>query len=161
MVKVQLLKKEDISQVAKIANQCFRGYGSFHGARKWITCNFSAFPRAQYFLAKEKGKIIGYILWLEKGGFRKEAVWELEQIAVSPEFQGRGAATELILQSLAQIKKSLQRRASKLKLVEITTGLHQAPRLYQKTLGAKKEAIIKDFFRGDEMIMIARNLERG
>lgn len=150
------MQKGDIPQVAQIANQCFRGYGNLKGAAKWLTCNFSAFPRMQYFIAKEKGKALGYILWMEKGGFRKEAVWELEQIAVSQNWQGRGVATKLILDSLAIIKKNLKKRGSVLKLVEITTGLHQAPYLYQKTLGAKKEAILKDFFRGDEMILIAR-----
>jgi len=142
--------------MAQIANECFKGYGSLKGAAKWLTCNFSAFPRAQYFAAKEKDKIIGYILWLEKGGFRKEAVWELEQIAVSQDCQGRGVGAKLVLDSLVIIKKNLKKRGSNLKLVEITTGLHQAPYLYQKTLGAKKEAILKDFFRGDEMILIAR-----
>lgn len=156
MLKIQLLKKSEIPDVAQIANQCFRGYGSLQGAKKWISCNFAASPRALYFVAKEKDKVLGYILWLEKGGFRKEAVWELEQVAVLPQEQDKGIATKLILESLAIIKKNLERRRARLKLVEVTTGLHQAPRLYQKTLGAKKEAVIKDFFRGDEMIMIAR-----
>ncbi|MDD4990031.1 MAG: GNAT family N-acetyltransferase [Candidatus Pacebacteria bacterium] len=156
MIKVSKAQKSDILQVAQIANKCFRGYGSFQGAKKWITCNFNAFPRAQYFIAKEKGKALGYILWLEKGGFRKEAVWELEQIGVSLNYQGRGVATKLISDSLATIKKNLKKRGSSLKLIEITTGLHQAPKLYQKTLGAKKEVVLKDFFRGDEMILVAR-----
>lgn len=156
---VQALKKEDVKEVARIANLCFRGYGSFQGARKWITCNFNAFPRARYFVAKQEGRVIGYILWLEKGGFRKEAVWELEQIAVGSEFQGKGVATEMILGSLEKIKKELKKRGSSLKAVEVTTGTDNKARgLYQKTLNAKKEAVIKDLFRGDEVIMIARNL---
>ncbi|MFH0739574.1 MAG: GNAT family N-acetyltransferase [bacterium] len=156
MIKIVKMQKSDISQVAKIANQCFRGYGSLAGAKKWITCNFSAFPRSQYFVAKEEGKVFGYILWIEKGGFRKESVWELEQVAVAPDCQGRGVGAQLITDSLTIIKKNLKKRGSALKLVEVTTGLHQAPHLYEKTLGAKKEAIVKDFFRGDEMILIAR-----
>jgi len=156
MIKVIKIQKNDISPMAKIASQCFKGYGSFNGAKKWISCNFGAFPRAQYFVAKEKGQVLGYILWIEKGGFRKESVWELEQVAVSPSCQGRGIGAKLILDSLETIKKNLKKRGSALKLVEVTTGLHQAPHLYQKTLGAKKEATVKDFFRGDEAIMIAR-----
>lgn len=156
MIKIIKMQKSDIQSVAKIANQCFKGYGSFNGAKKWISCNFGAFPRAQYFVAKEKNVVLGYILWIEKGGFRKESVWELEQVAVSPSCQGRGIGAKLISDSLEIIKKSLKKRGSALKLVEVTTGLHQAPHLYQKTLGAKKEAIVKDFFRGDEAIMIAR-----
>ena len=44
-----------------------------------------------------------------------------------------------------------------MKAVEVTTGVeNQAQNLYKKTLGAKVECIVKDFFRGDEAIMIAR-----
>jgi len=157
MLKLKPLQKQDIKPVAEIANQCFRGYGSLAGAKKWITCNFKAFPRLQYFVAKEKNEFLGYILWLEKGGFRKEAVWELEQIAVSEKARGRGVATFLIEQSLKNIIEYLKKRGSKLKIVEVTTGTeNQAQRLYQKTLDAQPEAIIKDLFRGDEVIMIAR-----
>jgi ribosomal protein S18 acetylase RimI-like enzyme len=152
-----LSKKEDIKEVAQIAHQCFRGYASAKDAFKWISCNFNAYPRAQYFIAKEKGKIIGYILWLEKGGFRKEAVWELEQIAVLQDYRGRGVGTRLIVDSLALIKDYLKKRGSVLKVIEVTTGAgNEAQKLYRKTLGVKKEATIKNFFRGDEIIMLAR-----
>lgn len=156
-IKIQSMKKQEIKEVARIANQCFRGYGSFQGAKKWISCNFWAFPRTRYFVAEEKDEVIGYVLWLEKGGFRKEAVFELEQIAVDPAFRGREVGTKLIAASLAEIKNSLKKRGSFLKLVEVTTGVeNQAQRLYQKTLNAKPETVLKDFFRGDELIMLAR-----
>ena len=157
MIKIQSLNKKDLFEIARIANQCFKGYGSLAGAKKWLTCNFSAFPRTQYFVAKEKDEILGYILWLEKGGFRKSAVWELEQIAVKETARGRGVASFLIEQSLKKILDYLKKRSAKLKIVEVTTGTeNQAQRLYQKTLDAQPEAIIKDLFRGDEVIMIAR-----
>ncbi|MDD5433579.1 MAG: GNAT family N-acetyltransferase [Candidatus Pacebacteria bacterium] len=157
MVKISKAKKNDISQIAQIASQCFSGMQPKTKAVKWVKCNFSAWPRAQYFTAKEKSKILGYILWVEEGGFRKESVWELEQIAVSSDFQGRGVGRQLILQSLENIKKYLKNRGSVLKLVEVTTGTdNKAQELYQKTLGAKKEATVRNFFRGDEVIMIAR-----
>ena len=157
MLKLKPLQKQDIKSTAKIANQCFKGYGSLAGAKKWLTCNFTAYPRTQYFVAKEKDEILGYILWLEKGGFRQKAVWELEQIAVKETARGRGVATFLIEQSLKNILDYLKARGAKLKIVEVTTGTdNQAQRLYQKTLDAQPEAIIKDLFRGDEVIMVAR-----
>lgn len=157
MIKIQPLVKKDIPAIAQIANQCFRGYGSLAGAKKWLSCNLAAYPRMQYFVAKEKDEILGYILWLEKGGFRKEAVWELEQVAIKETARGRGVATFLIEQSLKKILDYLKARGAKLKIVEVTTGTdNQAQRLYQKTLDAQPEAIIKDLFRGDEVIMTAR-----
>ncbi len=156
-VEISSLKKSEIKKVAKIASQCFSGLKDIKKARKWVSCNFKAFPRMKYFVASKDKKIFGYILWLEKGGFRKEAVFELEQIAVSPGYQGKGIGTKLIKQSLEIIKKDLKKRNSKLKLIEVTTGKeNRAQILYKKTLGAEVECIVRNLFRGDEVIMIAR-----
>ncbi len=168
IMKIVKAKKQDVLSIAKIGQLCFSGLKELKNAKKWIAGNFACYPRMQYFVAKESdpvrgnvsnraGRIVGYILWVEKGGFRKESVWEMEQIAVHPDCQGKGAGAKLINMSLVQLKKYLQKRGSKLKLIEVTTGAsNRAQRLYQKTLNAKVEATIKDFFREDEAIMIAR-----
>jgi ribosomal protein S18 acetylase RimI-like enzyme len=149
--------KKDIRKIAKIASENFSGLKDFKKAKKWVVANFSACPRTQYFVALRDKKITGYILWLEKGGFRKEAVLELEQIAVDKNFQGQGVGTELIKQSLLEIKKYLRKRGSVLKAIEVTTGTeNKAQNLYKKTLGAEPECVVKNLFRGDEVIMIAR-----
>ena len=161
-IKITKLNKNDINEVAEIASQSFSGLKEIKNAKKWILGNFLNYPRFQYFVAKENpstgsGQVAGYILWQEKGGFRKESVWELEQITVSENFRGQGIAKELILKSLPEIKKYLAKRGSKLKLIEVTTATdNKAHELYKKTLGAKPECIINDFFRGDEVIMISR-----
>lgn len=158
-MKIVKARKQDIAAIAKIASLSFSGMKDIKKAKKWIACNFAALPRMLYFVAKEKGKILGYILWLEKGGFREQAVLEMEQIAVAPEHRGKGIGTALITKSLSALKQYLQKRGARLKLVEMTTGTeNKAQRLYKKTLNAKVEAVIKDFFRGDEAIMLARNV---
>lgn len=155
-IQIKLLEKHEIQEVAEIASQSFSGLKDPIKALKWIKCNFNAYPRMQYFVAKSE-HVLGYILWMEKGGFRQESVWELEQIAVKPEFREKGIAIKLIIESLKKIKKYLKKRNSKLKLVEVTTGAeNKAQELYKKTLNAKVEAVIKDLFRGDEALMIAR-----
>jgi len=156
-MKIIRMQKGDIPQAAHIASQCFNGMKDIKKARQWITCNLKAFPRARYFVAKDGKRAIGYILWLEKGGFRKEAVLELEQIAVSPAWQGQGVGGELINDSLASIKKDLKKRGACLKLVEVTTGNeNKAQKLYKETLGARPVCVIKNIFRGDEVIMVSR-----
>lgn len=156
-MQIQPLKKEEIRKVAEIASKSFSGLADIEEAVQWVGCNFAAFPRMRYFTAKEQGMVIGYILWVEKGGFRKEAVLELEQIAVDPDFRGRGVGTELITDSLLEIRKMLKKRGALLKLVEVTTGRgNKAQRLYEKTINAKPEATIMNLFRGDEVIMLAR-----
>jgi len=156
-LKITRLRKNEIKEVAKIATENFSGLRDKKKAIKWVKCDFKAFPRMQYFVARKGKEIVGYILWMEKGGFREESVWELEQIAVSRDFQGRGIGTQLIEKSLLEIKKYLKKRGSKLKAIEVTTGTeNRAQNLYKKTLGAEPECVIKNLFRGDEVIMIAR-----
>lgn len=156
-IKISKAIKKDIKGIAKIASENFSGLREKKYAIKWISCNFASFPRTQYFIAKINNEIAGYVLWLEKGGFREEAVFELEQIAVSKEFHGQGVGTELILKSVSEIKKYLKKRKARLKAIEVTTGAeNKAQNLYKKTLGAEPECIIKNLFRGDEVIMMAR-----
>ena len=157
MINIKNAERENLKEVAKIASDNFSGLKNIKNAEQWIGCNFSAFPRVQYFVAEENGKIAGYIEWMEKGGFRENSVWELEQIAVAKDFQGKGVGTQLISESFLELKKYMENRGSKLKAVEVTTGTeNKAQNLYKKTLGAEPECVVKNLFRGDEVIMIAR-----
>jgi ribosomal protein S18 acetylase RimI-like enzyme len=156
-IKISRAEKKDIQKMAEIASESFSGLKDKKDAIKWITCNFNAFPRMQYFIIKKGKEAAGYILWIEKGGFRKESVFELEQIAVRKTFQGQGIGSQLVEKSFLEIKNYLKKRKSFLKAIEVTSGSqNQAQKLYKKTLGAKIECVIKDLFRGDEVIMIAR-----
>ncbi len=151
------MKEEDVADMVKVYLDCFKGMRDPKDVGKWITCNFKAYPRMQYFVADADGKVVGYILWVEKGGFRKEAVLELEQIGVLSDYRGKGIGSKLVVKSLEELKRYLNERGSRLKLVEVTTGTsNQAQRLYSKTLNAKPECVIRDLYRGDELIMIAR-----
>ncbi|MEK7658520.1 MAG: GNAT family N-acetyltransferase [Patescibacteria group bacterium] len=157
MLIIKNAEKENLKDIAKISSENFSGLKNIKDAEQWIGCNFLAFPRIQYFIAEENGKIAGYIEWIEKGGFRENSVWELEQISVAKDFQGQGVGTQLINKSFLEVKKYTEKRGAKLKAIEITTGTdNNAQSLYKKTLGAESECVIKNLFRGDEIIMIAR-----
>jgi len=156
-MQIKKATKKYLNGIVKIASENFSGLKDKNNAKKWVRCNFSAFPRTQYFVAEENKEICGYILWIEKGGFRNESVFELEQIAVGKKFQGQGIGTKLITESLPEIKKYLKKRGAVLKAIEVTTGTdNKAQSLYKKTLGAEIECVVKNLFRGDEVIMIAR-----
>jgi ribosomal protein S18 acetylase RimI-like enzyme len=158
-MKTKIVKaiSSQLGDIAKIASENFSGLKDIKKAERWIACNFSAAPRMQYFVAVSNGSVSGFILWVEKGGFRKQSVWELEQIAVGKNFQGQGVGTELIEKSLAEIRKYLEKRGSEMKIVEVTTSTeNRAQKLYQRTLGAQVECTVKNFFEGDEVVMVAR-----
>ncbi|GBD33780.1 hypothetical protein HRbin34_00071 [bacterium HR34] len=154
---IRKMKEDDIENVAKIYLECFHGMNDIDIVKEWIRLKYLGYPANRYYVIDD-GRIKGYILWVELGGFRKDAVIELEQIAVTPKEQGKGLGSKLIKESLKDIIKKLEIRGSRLKLVKVTTGIeNQAQKLYKKTLNAKPVAVIPDFFRGDEVILIARS----
>lgn len=149
------MHRDDINAVAKIHSQQFPRQ---HSSSKWISCNFAAYPRVQLFVARnENDDIVGYIQWIQKSGFRKETVMELEQIAVMKNYQGKGIGMKLIKESLNLIKIYLNNDNSSLKAVLVSTRSdNQAQALYHKALGAEEVAVIKDLYSADEVVMIAR-----
>ncbi|WP_338049718.1 GNAT family N-acetyltransferase [Psychromonas antarctica] len=111
------------------------------------------------FVAETNDEITGYIIWLQKSGFRPAAVLELEQLAVSPNFQGQGIGRKLINESLPLVKKQLLLHGSTVKHIWVTTRADNfAQALYKKTLGAEIETTIKNLYSADEVLMIARNV---
>jgi ribosomal protein S18 acetylase RimI-like enzyme len=156
-ITVRRAKKADIPEIVRIASSSFSGLADPRSARQWVRANWRASPRIIYWVAESGGSVIGYVLWVEKGGFRPEAVFELEQIAVDISARRRGAGSALVRASLQQIKELLRMRGSRLKLVEVTTGSEQhALRFYQRVLGGHVVATLPRVFRGDEHVLFAR-----
>lgn len=111
----------------------------------------------RYWIARRGGKLVAYILWIEKGGFRLDAVVELEQIAVDPGLRGKGIGSVLVRRSLRQLHEEIGRSGRRVKVIEVTTGSEQgAIGFYRRALGAKVVAKIPNLFRGNEYILIAR-----
>jgi len=157
-IRIRLFEKDDLDGTAWVHKAAFVRQ---HRSREWIECNSKAYPKDQYFVAEtEDSEIIGYIHWTQKSGFRPGVVLELAQLAVLPEFQKKGIGEKLIRESLPRMSKHLAKRDAKIKHVIVTTRAdNHAQKLYRKTLGAEKEATIKDLYSADEVFMIARNIE--
>ena len=155
-MKVRLMEKTDLDNVAEIHRLTFvRQQNSL----QWIQCNFNAFPRFLNFVAEKEGKILGYIIWIQKSSFRPQAVIELEQLAVSPNFQNQGVSRQLITESLALVNNHLSLNGSTLKHILVTTRADNfAQQLYKSTLGAEIETTITNLYSDDEVLMIARNV---
>lgn len=151
------MHEDDIDVVAKIHSQQFPRQKD---SARWISCNFAAFPRIMVFVARdEKDKVVGYIQWIQKSGFRQQAVFELEQIAVLQNQQGKGIGTLLIEKSLKYINDYLDDTNSSLKAILVTTRTDNlAKSLYEKVLKAKEIAVIKDLYSHDEVIMLAKGV---
>jgi len=126
---------------------------------EWLRCTLKAFPRTLCYVKEIETQIVGYIIWGQKSGFRKEVVLELEQIAVHPDYQGKGYGKELIENSLVQVKSHLDNQEAKLKHILVSTREdNDAQQLYRKVLGAEVEACIENLFSANEVYMVARNV---
>ena len=159
-VDVRPAREADLAGIAAVGAEAFSGLRPISEARRWVEACWRAGPRMQYWVAVSEDTVVGYILWLEKGGFRKEAVLELEQVAVRAADRGRGVGEVLIRTSIAALRQGLRSRGARLKLIEVTTGSEQgALGFYARVLGTEVAARIPDFFRGDEYILIAREKE--
>ena len=153
---VRRATKADLSRIAEIHSVSFRtDWVHDHDSFRWISSKFASVPFNTYYVAETDVGVIGYILWAECGGVRSNAVLELEQIAVAPEHRAVGTATELILESLAQVESNIGDRH--IKLIKVTTGTtNAAQRLYKRTICATPVCVIQDLYDGDEVIMISR-----
>jgi len=158
-VEIRPLAAGEVEHVAGIHQVAFPRQ---QNSLLWVSCNAAAYPRIRYFVAVQVGKIVGYIQWTEKSGFREEVVLELEQMAVLPENRGRGIARALIEQSLPQVARELEKRGARIKGVMVTTRTDNvAQRIYASTLGAETKAVIPDLYSADEAIMIALSPDLG
>jgi ribosomal protein S18 acetylase RimI-like enzyme len=151
------MHEDDIHAVAKVHSKQFARQKD---SVRWIGCNFAAYPRIMMYVARdEKDKVIGYIQWIQKSGFRQESVMELEQIAVVENQQHKGIGTSLIEKSLKYIKEYLADKKSNLKAILVSTRTdNTAKSLYEKILKAKEIAVIKDLYSHDEVIMLAKEV---
>lgn len=158
MVQVRLMTEADLDGAALVHQATFT-FVRQQSSKGWLQCNLSAASRFLNFVAENEGEVVGYIIWVQKSGFRPEAVLELEQLAVLPSAQGQGLGKKLILDSLPQVKQKLSEQGSTLKHVLVTTRADNfAQKLYQSTLGAEVETTISNLYSADEVLMIARNV---
>ena len=156
IVTVRFMSHDDLTETSRVHAETFARQKM---SREWLECNLNAFPRFMSFVIEVNNLIVGYITWSQKSGFRPQTVLELEQNAVLPAFQGGGMGEKLIRESLPFVRQQLIKQESNLKHIIITTRAdNKAQRLYEKTLGAKVEATIRNLYSADEVFMVVRNL---
>lgn len=153
---VRLMTEQDLNDASLVHQAAFvRQQNSY----EWLKCTHNAFPRMLCCIIEFEGNIVGYIVWAQKSGFRPQAVIELEQLAVHPDYQGKGFGQTLIKDSLELVKSQLHKQGSTVKHILVNTREdNHAQSLYRKVLGAEVEATIKDLYSANEVFMIARNI---
>lgn len=146
----------DLEQAAWIHSQAFARQTR---SKQWLESNLKAVPRFLCYVSEEHGEISGYIIWMQKSGFRPKVVMELEQLAVMPKRQCQGIGKRLITESLSSVKQELTKQKAVLKHIIVSTRAdNHAQKLYRDTLNAEIEVTLSDLYSADEVLMIARNI---
>lgn len=156
-ITVRNMNEADVTDVAEIHSKTFPRQSS---SVEWIECNFRAFPRIQYFVIECENRLVGFIQWIQKSGFRSEVVLELEQIGVLPIYQSKGYGRLLIERSVPLVRQQLESRGASIRHILVTTRSDNvAQNLYATSLGAEVEATISNLYSTDEVLMIARDVD--
>ena len=155
-VVVRRARSEDIAWAAEVHRLAFPRQTY---SLDWIDCVFRAFPKSQLFVAEIDSGIVGIIFWTEKSGFRKEAVVELEQIAVHPDHQDAGIGTELIIRSLPDVAQQIAERGAKLGTILGNTRVDNQALDWYKRFGAEPVATVPGMFSADEVFLVVRNVD--
>jgi [ribosomal protein S18]-alanine N-acetyltransferase len=103
-------------------------------------------------LAEEAGQLCGFVCAKAVAG-----EWEIENVAVTPDFHRRGVATEL----LRELIRRAETTAASAILLEVRESNLPARRLYEKH-GFRQEGRRRMYYRGpaEDAILYARRFER-
>lgn len=128
---IDLLTKQEIHAICEIEHECFS-----HPWSEESLCESYANPNTRFFTAREDGRIIGYIsaeIILDEG--------YIMNIAVKPEFQGRGVGKALVRHMIEHFKNDL-----KFITLEVRTSNVVAISLYKK-MGFEYVGKRKNYYR--------------
>lgn len=148
---IRLANKSDIKHISKVYSVCFPKETNHD---LWINSCFNSFPKSVYYVYEEYNEIQGYILWSVKNGFRTNAIVELDQLGVHPDYSGQGIGRKLITQSFEIFKSHIAELGHDVGSVMVTTSQgNYAEELYKSTLGVTRNGIIKEYGSGNELIL--------
>ncbi len=153
--------QKDISAIAEINKQGFSGNAAGNAAKRWVKANFAQREKYRYFVVEADDKVTGYIGWEIKGGFmRKTPVVELQQLAVLPDFRGKGIGTGLINESLPQVKlwiKQVNPAAEKVRIFVWTKKDNgPAKKIYQKISNLDR-TYERNIYDSDEIMLLGEH----
>ena len=107
-----------------------------------------------YIIAEDKGRVIGLVTWVMHG-LPKHELFELDRIAVLPEYRGKGISQKLFHTLLKDAKSFYRKHKLKARKLYLMTHADntRAQKFYEK-LGFKHETTLKEhYYEGkDEMV---------
>ncbi len=114
----------------------------------------------RYIVAEEDGKIVGIATWRTHGQ-PKHQLAQCGRVAVLPEYQGKGIATELFEHLVQDAHKFYVSHSTKLRKIYVYVhSSNKKAQDFYATLGLIKEAVLKDhFYKGEDELVYSMFLE--
>ena len=155
---IRVLTKADLDAAAIVHAEAF---STQKRSKEWLACALASYPRSLCYVLEQADEVCAYIIWTQKSGFRAEVILDLEQLAVLPRCHNQGLGQTLIKASLEQVKAKIAERGAIVKHILVSTGAsNHAQKLYRKVLGVEIEATLSGLYSEDEVIMVAKNIDK-
>jgi len=155
MEKKIFLRKATEKDAQKIAIVLEEGY-SIKSVEEGIEVFNNETKKGWNFLvAESEGKIIGIVSWAMKG-LPRHGLAELDRIAVSPDFRGKGIARKLFDFVESEAKEFFSAKGEKLrKLFLFTHEDNEIAISFYEKMGMEKDALLKNHYyeNKNELVM--------
>ena len=152
-----LVRRAEESEVSVIAAVHQEAFPRQLGSEDWVRATLAAYPRMLVYVMTLDCQVVGYVFWAQVSGIRRNAIIELDQVAVLSRLRGQGLGEKLITESLELVKTQLAENSQTIKALLVKTGSkNMAQSLYGRVLGVKVVAEIEGLFSMPEVIMVAQ-----
>jgi len=136
-MKISKASKGDIKKLFEIENKVFENDCMAMG----LSSFYYHVEKSFFYKIEIKGKIAGYILWLNRKHFHR-----LYSLAILEEYRNLKLASSLLEFSFKSLKdKSLQ--------LEVRASNEKAIRVYEK-YGFKKKKVLKEYYENEDGLLM-------
>jgi ribosomal protein S18 acetylase RimI-like enzyme len=134
-------------EIAKIAHEEIYDEIPLNEIEEWIK-NIGNFPYVQHFVVEENNQILGFITWGFFDRYEDKIILEIILMAVKSGFQRKRIGTQLLENSLKEIKLYWLRRGLKVVMIFVDTEEENeiACRFYEKIIKPTQKFLIPNVF---------------
>ena len=146
-IKLRNAVKADARQIAAVLRECYNISSLEEGAEVFLS---EMKKGISYIVAEENGKVIGLITWYIHG-LPKHGLTELDRIAVSVEYRGKGISRLLFNALIEEVGKFYASKGCRFrKLYLLTHESNKRAHSFYEKIGLRHETTLRDHYYDGE-----------